>query len=63
MLGLWLDAEETVEPGNSCSDRKAEETGLGQTAAEGRGAPTALAHLKGQIKDMSQSDFLLFIRE
>lgn len=35
-----------MAPGDEGPDRKAEETGLGQTAgAEGRGAPTALAHL------------------
>lgn len=45
VLGLWLDEEETVAPGDDGPDRKAEETGLGQTAAEGWGALTALAHL------------------
>lgn len=44
VLGLWLD-EETVAPGDGGPDRKAEETGSGQTAAEERGALTELAHL------------------
>lgn len=52
MLGLWLEEVEeegggTVEPGDDGPDRKAEETGSGQTAAGGWGPPTALAHLCG----------------
>lgn len=40
-----------MAPGDEGPDRKAEETGLGQTAgAEGRGAPTALAHLHGDVE-------------
>lgn len=34
-----------MAPGGDCPDRKAEETGLGQTAAEEWVAPTTLAHL------------------
>ena len=45
VLGLWLDEEETVAPGDDGPDRNAEETGSGQTAAGGWGTLAALAHL------------------
>lgn len=45
VLDFWLDKKVTVPPGGDCPGKKAEETGLGQTAAEEWGAPTALAHL------------------
>lgn len=51
MVGLWLDEEETVVPGDDGPDMKAEETGLGQTAEEGREVPTALAHLNRRLGD------------
>lgn len=55
VLGLWLVEEETVVPGDDGPDRKVEETGLGQTAAEGAGAPTALAHLEEETETENKS--------
>lgn len=48
MTGFWLDEEEaagTAAPEDAGPDRKAGDTGLGQTEAEEWGALTALAHL------------------
>lgn len=49
VLGFGLNEDEAVAPGGDGPDRKADDTGLGQTAVEELEVPTALACLKVRV--------------
>lgn len=61
MVGLWLDEEDIMLPGDDGRHSKAEETGLGQTAADEWGVVTALAHLCEDWKTNERYELLIWI--